>query len=84
MNDRYTDSAQRRRLPRWLRLLWVLLLFAGLMGALICITAMLMHHPSRLRYRLLALAWMLGSGGLVLIAFNAWLIHRETDVPSDW
>ena len=84
MSDPYAFRPQKPRVPRWARLLWVLVLLACLLGGLIWITTMLLHHANRRSARIVMLVWALGSIGLVFILYMWWSIYHPADEPSEW
>jgi hypothetical protein len=71
-------------MPRWVRMVGILVLFICLVGALVAITTMLLHHRNRLVYRIIVVLWTIGTFCLLLIVGKGWSILRETDVLRDW
>jgi predicted membrane channel-forming protein YqfA (hemolysin III family) len=71
-------------MPRWVRMLGVAMLFAFIVGALVPITGMFLHHPNRFGYRVIALLWIIGTFGLLLIVAKGLAILRETETSSNW
>lgn len=67
-----------------MRMVGILVLFICLVGALVAITAMLLHHHNRLVYRVIVVLWTIGMFCLLLIVGKGWSILKETDPLSDW